>query len=62
MKVSEARDFIRELQAEDPTATPAEIRRRYKQKVRLTAEFTDDRVESQMMTILDEWLRKIIPD
>jgi hypothetical protein len=57
-----ARDFIRELQAEDATATPAEIRQRYQDHVRFRAEFTDDAVESEMIAILDEWLVTVVPD
>ena len=60
--IQEARDFIRELQAEDPTATPAEIRQRYKDHVRFRTEFKDDAVESEMIAILDEWLRTVVPD
>jgi hypothetical protein len=58
----EARDFIRELQAEDPTATPAEIRQRYQEHVRFRTEFKDDAVESEMIAILDEWLQTVVPD
>jgi len=60
--IQEARDFIRELQAEDPTATPAEIRQRYKDHVRFRTEFKDDAVESEMVAIHDEWLRTVVPD
>ena len=59
--IQEARDFIREL-AEDPTATPAEIRQRYKDHIRFRTEFKDDAVESEMVAIHDEWLRTVVPD
>ena len=55
-------DFIRELQAEDPTATPAEIRQRYKDHIRFRTEFKDDAVESEMIAILGEWLVTVVPD
>ena len=55
-------DFIRELQAEDATATPTQIRQRYQDHVRFRTEFKDDAVESEMIAILDEWLRTVVPD
>lgn len=55
------RDLIRELQAEDPAASPAEIRQRYKDHVRFRTEFTDDAVERQVMAILDAWLLTVVP-
>ena len=54
------RELIAELWAEDPTATPAQIRQRYIDHVRAHTETLDD--DHMVYGPLREWLLTVVPD